>query len=443
MKHLRKLIVGISTVALTGLSLFSTTYAWFQINSTAVVSGFDFDVTGGLGFQVSVDGTHYYHNLSSSQMRMAMVHGYNKNYKFSKDGNSLEYAGQQVTDATINKIIANDILLYPVTSEDGRVLKNLSGSTVSPKDGRYVQLNLYFKAVSDKDTENQKYAIYLTGDKVISSGMNEGQIASEDNTTDKTVAGTYIKSNEVDHVELLDDMRLVTKDNVVKSLSQDNFDYVNVYSSNAMRFSMTSSTYVQETSVDEDDEPLTTTSTIETDVTDPVGPIVTEPVVTEPENEDVVTDIEKTLIYELNQEGTENISGEDVEVTNLGSFATTYENSKVFADGDEVTELEKAYCANINAMYTYYNNIKKNAKLTEKLIDYNEDDVRLNTLKYADITNGNGNKHVITTVESGGAVKQVTCRFWLEGWDADCFDGLSSSINVHLLFNSTKVYSGE
>jgi hypothetical protein len=115
----------------------------------------------------------------------------------------------------------------------------------------------------------------------------------------------------------------------------------------------------------------------------------------------------------------------------------------VFADGDEVTELEKAYCANINAMYTYYNNIKKNAKLTEKLIDYNEDDVRLNTLKYADITNGNGNKHVITTVESGGAVKQVTCRFWLEGWDADCFDGLSSSINVHLLFNSTKVYSGE
>jgi hypothetical protein len=77
--------------------------------------------------------------------------------------------------------------------------------------------------------------------------MNEGQIASEDNTTDKTVAGTYIRSNEVDHVELLDDMRLVTKDNVVKSLSQDNFDYVNVYSSNAMRFSMTSSTYVQET----------------------------------------------------------------------------------------------------------------------------------------------------------------------------------------------------
>jgi hypothetical protein len=206
---------------------------------------------------------------------------------------------------------------------------------------------------------------------------------------------------------------------------------------------MTSSTYVQETSVDEDDEPLTTTSTAQDDVTDPVGPIVTEPVVTEPENEDVVTDIEKTLIYELNQEGTENIAGEDVEVTNLGSFATTYENSKVFADGDEVTELEKAYCANINAMYTYYNNIKKNAKLTEKLIDYNEDDVRLNTLKYADITNGNGNTHVITTVESGGAVKQVTCRFWLEGWDADCFDGLSSSINVHLLFNSTKVYSGE
>lgn len=430
MKHLRKLILGLSTAAMTGVCLVSTTYAWFQINSTAIVSGFDFNVTGGLGFQISVDGSHYYHNLSSSQMRMAMVHGYNSNYKFSSDGTHLEYAGQEVSDATINKIIAENILLYPVTSADGRVIQNLSGSTVSAKDGRYVQLNLYFKAVSDKTNEPQKYGIYLTGDKVISTGVNEGQLVTGD-TTESTVEGSYIKSREVDHIELLDDMTLVTKDNLVKNLSQDNLDYVDVYTSNAMRFSMTSSSYI----IPSDSEETTTTTSELTTTTEDL----TTTTVVEPE-EDEVTDIEKTLIYELTQEGTEVIGNTEVEVTDLGSFATNYMIDKEFAAGDEVTALEKAYCCNVNAMYTYYNNIKKNAKLTEKLIDYNEDDVRLNTLKYSDITNNNGQKHMITTVESGGTAKQVTCRFWLEGWDADCFDGLSKSIDVHLLFNSAKLY---
>jgi hypothetical protein len=42
------------------------------------------------------------------------------------------------------------------------------------------------------------------------------------------------------------------------------------------------------------------------------------------------------------------------------------------------------------------------------------------------------------TVKSGTDITKVTFRFWLEGWDADCFDGLTKSINVNLTFTSKK-----
>jgi hypothetical protein len=45
----------------------------------------------------------------------------------------------------------------------------------------------------------------------------------------------------------------------------------------------------------------------------------------------------------------------------------------------------------------------------------------------------------IVQVKSGEAEKLVTFRVWLEGWDADCFDGLSKKIDVRLALGSKKV----
>ena len=117
------------------------------------------------------------------------------------------------------------------------------------------------------------------------------------------------------------------------------------------------------------------------------------------------------------------------EITNefdLGSYATNY-SSKNDLVSDELTKKEndKLYNSAYNAMYTYYNNLRPYSNL--KPMNYEEKPTTVRNLT---------DEHIITNVKSGGEAKKVTFRFWLEGWDADCFDGLTKSINVRLLFNS-------
>ena len=46
----------------------------------------------------------------------------------------------------------------------------------------------------------------------------------------------------------------------------------------------------------------------------------------------------------------------------------------------------------------------------------------------------------ITTLSSGEDGKPITFRIWLEGWDADCFDGLGGTIQSQLSFSSKRIY---
>ena len=45
----------------------------------------------------------------------------------------------------------------------------------------------------------------------------------------------------------------------------------------------------------------------------------------------------------------------------------------------------------------------------------------------------------ITTLSSGEDGKRITFRIWLEGWDADCFDGLGGTIQSQLSFSSKRI----
>jgi hypothetical protein len=91
-------------------------------------------------------------------------------------------------------------------------------------------------------------------------------------------------------------------------------------------------------------------------------------------------------------------------------------------------------------MFVYYNSVKESDPLTDLLPNTHPDTI-------TDLST----KQIVTTVESGQITK-VLLKFWIEGWDADCFDGLpgtideetgkainSNPINVQLLFNSNKV----
>lgn len=87
------------------------------------------------------------------------------------------------------------------------------------------------------------------------------------------------------------------------------------------------------------------------------------------------------------------------------------------------------YNPQTNASFTYYNNQKASAiKPLSKAPE---------TYRY-ELGTDVDNAPIITNVKCNGTSNLVTFRFWLEGWDADCFDGLSKSIKVSLTFTSSQ-----
>ena len=102
----------------------ASTFAWFKINSNASVSGFEFTVQGGEGYQISLDDEHYSSSLTSRQMMLAILKGYKSSYiikddniydnpTYSVDGEIISY-GDPMTEAQINNKF-NEILLRPLS----------------------------------------------------------------------------------------------------------------------------------------------------------------------------------------------------------------------------------------------------------------------------------------------------------------------------------------
>ena len=65
------------------------------------------------------------------------------------------------------------------------------------------------------------------------------------------------------------------------------------------------------------------------------------------------------------------------------------------------------------------------------------------TIKASDLKkDGNGNypnNKIITTLSTDAkSSTKLTFRIWLEGWDADCFDGIAGSIQSILSFVSVR-----
>ena len=112
----------------------------------------------------------------------------------------------------------------------------------------------------------------------------------------------------------------------------------------------------------------------------------------------------------------------------LGSYATniteyTDSQSQNF-DADIVYDAQ--YDASKNAMFTY------SSQLVNSLqpIDY-----KLMPKTYKTLLDSQGlNTVKVLTLTKEHNVQTVTFKLWLEGWDADCIDGLTKSISVQLSF---------
>jgi len=493
MKFLRKTVIGISTIAFTALTLGTATYAWFPINSQAKIDTTELSVTGGLGFMVSVDGVNYKNDLSKDDIYNALLVSYRPDlYKIgynSETGLSvlcqtkavevMDENGEPVTQLVNgvetpvmeyvpdldNPITATEkanalkgIELMPLTSSDGVNFTDLYNSSASATSGRFMEFSVYFKTTSstgsyikassyqsnvtyyemvitddvvsyqkvDQVTEENyknyyvfsgtKYDIYLNGETQYSDARI-GQESIE-------ISPTKFRSVAT-RVDLSADMTAVVNGEV-KALAKGG--NVTVYSSNAIRLSIT------------DNEAFTSTA-----------------------------GASGTNIYELNDDKYGSL--------NLGSYATTYSAAAVMAHRTAFTDSQKnldpsfdldAYIASLdalygeeyakqlglvysvdldykynhdyNAMFTYYNNLKQTTTLQSKLLSYYNIPTTIKDLTSMDDNRDYIYNKKITTLSSDEDGKLITFRIWLEGWDADCFDGLKDSITASLSFSSRRIY---
>ena len=126
---------------------------------------------------------------------------------------------------------------------------------------------------------------------------------------------------------------------------------------------------------------------------------------------------------------------------------TTYYKARTSSDEGYKTysSLEhNLYDCNSNAQYTYYNNLRNYAKQTpmeySSLQSFNVINHLITNAENKDENSEYYQKRqYFTTIKSGDKPHKLTFRFWLEGWDADCFEGISSSIRVNLSIGSDRV----
>lgn len=410
MKIARKLILGVVTTGFVAATLAATTYAWYKLNNAAFTEDFTFNSSTTDGFLVSIDGKKFQHKLSTVDMVKAMLVGKDPSkYVFDEKANVIDIKnGNKILDnAGLAEAYLKLIKLEPVTSQNGVTITNLSKTVVNEVNetsSKYVYFNLYFKTFGETAEEKKTYNLYLDG-----MGYDDGHYSAP---------RTRVWSDESTTVDLTENMTTYTQ-------TYQKGEKISVYTSNASRFSIQDLGYtrvVEEEIVDEEDPEKFTIVTRNT-TTNPNGP---------------------AKLYELS----------DDREYDLGSFATDYDSTTDTSNRtqEEKNELDKLYNSNYNAMYTYYNNIKTEDKLDNKLPHF-DTDLPQTIRSLTKITESGGiinSEEVFATVTSGEITK-VAFRFWIEGWDGDCFDGLPgyldeegkeqevNPINVQLLFNSIKV----
>lgn len=155
MKKLNKRLLGSVFALVIALALATTsTFAWFTMNTTPTVEGFNLNVTAQDGIYISV----------------SKVGETNADYKAS------------ISEEEILAVIGENVVLDAVTSENGTTFSKLnSGTATANTDYAEFQLNFY---------STSQYNVKLNSATVTSSKEKTAPVALED------IAGTTIKKGD-------------------------------------------------------------------------------------------------------------------------------------------------------------------------------------------------------------------------------------------------------
>lgn len=352
---MKKLILSVISISLALITLVSTTYAWFSLNRNVYVDGIGFEVTGGENVLLSVDGIHWYQNLTTDKIKKATVAKY-RGYLFDDNENLIDSDGNQIEHEKIESLFNEKITLAPLTSKDGKVFTDLYNTTISETLGKYLTFDLYFGAEVDSLKEDTDIFFYHGTQKTLPDGtiVKPTKISA----TPKSVS----LKNELSAFNW-------TTGELVKYEAKSS---VLVNPANALRFS----------SVD--------------------------------------TQNDSSKIYELDAYDEGNVINKG-----LGSYATSFTGYELNSNGSYMAK----YDATKNAGFTYYNNLR-NTKITE--LNYVDMPQTIRDFSTYD------NSKITTLHKTNGFTSKVTFNFWMEGWDADCFDGIGNSkVTVSLSFTNS------
>ncbi|MCR5653059.1 MAG: hypothetical protein K6F88_04585 [Ruminococcus sp.] len=160
-KRLRKrksLIVFLSIISILGLT--TATYAWFTVNTFAGIQDFELKISTGEDLRVSMDNHGSDIDLYTHVITNDMINSYlRKNY---------------------NKTI-EDIVLDPVTSNNGKTFAYQNGTAAEPNDtDSYFEFECYFIATKDMH-------VHLTTEEGVDENNNkiEGTDVSSDSPAPK------------------------------------------------------------------------------------------------------------------------------------------------------------------------------------------------------------------------------------------------------------------
>lgn len=153
-RNRRKGLIIFVTI-MTLLSMVTSTYAWFKINTFAGVDSLDMHISVSAQLKVSMEdhGTDLdeYEKIITNEMINGYLARYNTNLE--------------------------DILLDPVTTRDGRVFTNQRGAEKEPNDRSYLQFECYFIAT-------EEMWVHLTTEST-DEGMDDGTRVSTNSTGNK------------------------------------------------------------------------------------------------------------------------------------------------------------------------------------------------------------------------------------------------------------------
>ncbi len=305
----------------------------------------------------------------------------------------------------------------PSIKSDGFTLyTNEFGDTELTDHNKFLEFDLYFKADSDLATDNQHFGIYLTDDTTYNP-YGDSRKDADGNLYVETMNPTQITS-AAQNVKLFNKLTYMDTNYEVKNLNSD--DEISVSTANAMRFSVKDNGEITVTPKSENksentykfDEGSNDTFTVTRGI-----------------NEEYLTSILPDLTVNIGAKtDTQARIYEIANENNLGSYATNYSG--------EDEELNRLYNSDYSAMYTYFESTHSGMKFDP--LDYES----LNKM-YEDgyIYNSFKDSQIMTILDSGLKAHKITFRFWLEGYDADYFGGVSGleSLKCNLSF---KVNSG-